>query len=745
MELRELAQGLEFDDPPLKIDAVRPEVESLFDDGEADKARLRLQECLEWDDSVRSADENAWLYQRLGDAYRVLGKTEEAVTSYERAYELDPRDVDVAVALSELLTEREQFDEGLHVARVVLLNHKQTLDDDEVGDLYRRMGELHEGLNEYEAARVAFEKALVKTPDDPKALTGLLRVVAEVGEPGDVVEARLKLIRGLDDPRARSTALVGLGNDWIEEFNDRGRALDTFEEAVNEWTQNMQAVERIADVAADLEDWRRVCRAYFTLHMLAEDPEQKAQYLIDSSEVARDELWEPEKALAGFRKALEWDPTRLDAFTAVTSILVDARDWERLEEAYVQVIASNAEEPDADRQVLGVLWQKLAELYQEHLDRPGDAIFAYSQAIDQLPNNTDLRKRFVALAEEDEEHLDEAAEQLRKLIELEPDTPEWIDRLGRVLLRQKKVDRAYCMFRALRARGESLEAKPAQFLERFDKNIAKSVDGQITPSVLKRHIFADGMSSTLNNCFSLLKQGLQKWVGESRRKLGLGWRDDVDMSKPLAFVNFYKKIGAALGYVDLPTLWRKPEQQGLINGALDKGGVVVGDDLLGSGRDRYIAFVVAKQLFLFMDPFYLTTIRQVSELKAFFLCGMALVRPETGLADQFEQEKAYKKAYKSLRKKVKGEDREELRRCIDQLTSDGDDVDIGPWLEAIEDSANRVGLLFCDSIDVARECLADEPNSISRCSVDQRIDDLTRYSISERYLSLRPQLGIEVA
>ena len=745
MQIERMVEELEFGESPEAFGAMRSEVDGLFEGGEPDKARLRLEACLENNDDVRTAGENAWLYRRLGDAYRTQDQTDDAIGAYRRVLEFDPGDKSAALALSELLTQRQQFDDGLDVVRLVLLNHRRQMSDSDVAALYVRTGQLYEGLEELEQARQAFEKALVKAPEDKQALTGLLRVVAAVGKPGDVVEARLKLIRGLDEARARSMALVGLGDDWIEQFNDPGRALDTYEEAMTEWPENQRAISRIADVAADMGDWRRVSRAYFTLHVLSDDPEQKAEYLIESSDVARKELWEPEKALAGYRNALEWDPTRLDAFTAITSILVDARDWESLEEAYVQIITANTERDDADAQLLGVLWEKLAELYNDHLQRIDDAIFAYQQAIEYKPERIDLRRSLVELAEEREAHYEVASRQLRILMEEQPQESQWIDRLGRVYLRREQVDRAYCMFRALRAGGHSLDTKPAQFLERFDRGMAPTVDGQINPSMLKRFIFSQDMSSTLNNCYSLLKQGLKKWVGESRRKQGLGWRDDVDMSKPLAFVNFYKKIGAALGYIDLPTLWRKEDQRGLVNGALAKGGLIVGDELLGSGEERYIAFSVAKQLFLYLDPFYLATIRSRSDLKAFFLLAVALVRPETGLSEQFQREKTYKKAYKYLRKGIKGEDRRELERCVQELTRDGDDVDIGPWLESIEDSANRIGLLFSDSLQVARQCLEDERDSISNRSVEVRFQKLVDYSVSERYLSLRSQLGIEVA
>ena len=740
-EVQQLAEGLEFDAVVPDLDSVRPHVESLFDQGEADKARLELQKRLEHNDDVRSAEQNAWLYRRLGDAYREVGKVDEAIEAYERSYEIEPRDRDVSLTLSELLMNQQRFSDGLDVARVVLLNHKRDMPDSEIGEMYRRIGELQEGRGELEDARVGYEKALVKVPENQEALAGLLRVVGDVGQPGDVVEARLKLIRSLDDAEARSRALVKLGDDWKQKFNDDGRALDTYEEAVADWAQNRRAIESIADVAADLDDWRRVCRAYFTLSVLADDPEEKADYLIQSSDVARDELWETEKALAGYQKALEWDATRLDAFKAVTSILVDARDWEKLEEAYLRVISANNDAEGADPKLLGVLWQKLGDLYSEHLERFEDGIFAYEQALEHLADQQALRRRIVELAETRESQLDVAAKHLRVLIDDESDNGDWLDRLGRVYLRKKAVDRAFCVFRAMQARGDGLDTKASGFLDRFGSKIAPSINRQINPSIMSRYIFAPGMSSVLNECFSVLKIGLHKWVGESRRKYGLRRRDRVKLKESLAFVNFYKKVGSTLGYVELPKLWKKEDQVGMVNGALTPEGFIVGEDLLASAREKHIAFVVAKQLFLFLDPFYLATIRPMTDLQGFFLRAMALVREDEALQAQFKKDSAYK----ALRKNIKGLDRKRLRRSIEQLTDGKDEVVLGPWIEAIEDSANRMGLLFCDDLEVAEECLRLETETLGQRSTSERMQALIDYSLSEKYLSLRPELGLQVA
>ncbi|MFW5967968.1 MAG: hypothetical protein ACOCV2_10635, partial [Persicimonas sp.] len=452
---------------------LKAEAVEFIDAGEIEKACATLGEAAEAPDSTRYLDENIWLYRRLGDLHRVLDEEQEALDAYREAYRLDPRRREVLEPLAELGTSLDANEEAADALRALLVHHREELSEERRAWVHRTLGAHYESNDELERARHAFEKALQNAPDDQRALTGLLRVVGAVGEPNDVIDVRRKLIKSLDDQKARSMALVAMGDDWRDTFNDPWRALDTYEEALGEDYRNERALESIATVARQIGDWRRVSRAYFTLARLTDEPEQKAEWLIKSSKVAREQLWEPEKALNGFRRALELDPTRLDAFKEVTSLLVDAEDWTQLEAAYLQLIAANQERDDADERLLTVLWQKLGDLYAGHLGQRDEAITAYDRASDLSPRNAALHERVIELAEESAEHADLALEHLRELRRIDPSRLELLERIGRVFLRREEIDPAYCHFRTYDFRGGHLSQKARNFVERLESPMVR--------------------------------------------------------------------------------------------------------------------------------------------------------------------------------------------------------------------------------------------------------------------------------
>ncbi len=720
------------------LNKVRERYDEFVGAGNLDHALMLLEQISRWPDSTRYIDDNLWLYGKLGDMNRALDHEDEAMDAYARGFELDPRELAILQPYSELLFHHERSEKGLEVVQALLLHHKRALPSEEVGAIYRRLGAFYEGVEKWGKARAAYEKSLDMVPGHAQALNGLLRVVAQIGEPIDVVRVRQKLIRTMEDPIARSDALVALGDDWAYALNDPGRGLDTYEQAVVEHKENKVALQRLADVGSEIGDFRRVSRAYFTLSQLADDSAEKADYIIKSSLVARDELWEPDKALAGFKLALQLDPSRLDAFKAVTSLLVDAKDWEELEAAYVQLITANVEAGNEDPNLMAVLWKNLGENYKNNLKRESDAIFAFGQASDRVPNSIEFHEAVADLAEDNQHHLDEALKHLRAIFELDSSRVDALDRMGRVFLRQKEPDSAWCMFRAAGYLGHPLDEKAKAFLDRFDTALFRSVNRPMTPDIYNRFIFPRTMDVALSEVFRYLKVGLQEWAGESHSKHGLKRKDRVKLDEPLAFNRIYKSIGNTLGYQNLPELWRKPEQQGLVNGALVPEGMIAGDDILGSGREEYTAYIVGKQLFLFLAPFYLAAVRRASDLQVFMILGAAYVQNNLN----FEKSKEMESALKAIKKKVKGKDLDGLKRAVDKIS--GRETDIPGWIECVEDTANRVGLIFCDDLGAAREYMEEDPDPISQRTIDERMLELVKWSVSEQYLQLREELGIKL-
>ena len=71
-------------------------------------------------------------------------------------------------------------------------------------------------------------------------------------------------------------------------------------------------------------------------------------------------------------------------------------------------------------------------------------------------------------------------------------------------------------------------------------------------------------------------------------------------------------------------------------------------------------------------------------------------------------------------------------------------LDVSRWLEGLDHTANRLGLLICNDLIAAAQSIRNESMIISRASVSDRIQELILFSISDEYFQLRQSLGLSI-
>jgi hypothetical protein len=69
---------------------------------------------------------------------------------------------------------------------------------------------------------------------------------------------------------------------------------------------------------------------------------------------------------------------------------------------------------------------------------------------------------------------------------------------------------------------------------------------------------------------------------------------------------------------------------------------------------------------------------------------------------------------------------------------------ISTWRSATDLTANRVGLILCNDLQIAARAIATEKTPQSTLSAKERLRDLLAYSVSEEYFSVRRHLGLSL-
>jgi hypothetical protein len=147
-------------------------------------------------------------------------------------------------------------------------------------------------------------------------------------------------------------------------------------------------------------------------------------------------------------------------------------------------------------------------------------------------------------------------------------------------------------------------------------------------------------------------------------------------------------------------------------------------------------------LFLSLEPFFPVGLRPVGDLQAFLLLAAQLVDPDA----EAERTESMEKAYRMVSEHVTGARRKRLADALRATTADGGrEIELREWLEAVDEAANRVGLLFCNDLNVAARRIRSRQTTVSQRGIGARIESLADWSIDEDFLQLRRQLGIAVS
>jgi hypothetical protein len=89
-------------------------------------------------------------------------------------------------------------------------------------------------------------------------------------------------------------------------------------------------------------------------------------------------------------------------------------------------------------------------------------------------------------------------------------------------------------------------------------------------------------------------------------------------------------------------------------------------------------------------------------------------------------------------------ERDSLRLVVQKFIEDGAKADLKRWMQAVDVSGARAGLLLCADLEIAKKIIAAEPQLPGDLSPPDKLKELIVFSVSEQYLALRKALGIAI-
>lgn len=311
---------------------------------------------------------------QLTELYDRLEQTENSMRVWEHLYALSPDTVlgqkNVLLGLEHRLGASGRHAERAKLLQAALARLQQGLGDAELErHLLIELGRvLQEFLQKPDEAKRTFEEVLTKWPDEKLALSLLLPLYSQAGQPNELRRALTALLGLSPEAAERSRYLFQLG-ELCDKQGEGDEAYRLFGEAFFLDPANRGAFTAFERACYRRQKWPEVLRMYDTALRLIETQKTRsyrpADLYLRRGQVQLQYLQQVDTALASYLKALESDAENDATQATLERIYAGRNEWHELLAAYerrAQLVRDDGKRVDILRRAARVATAKLRDV-----------------------------------------------------------------------------------------------------------------------------------------------------------------------------------------------------------------------------------------------------------------------------------------------------------------------------------------------------------------------------------------------
>ena len=564
--------------------------------------------------------------------------------------------------------------------------------------------------------------------EDGNRLAAAVQKATDDGK--DIRELCDELLGKMNSPDTRAGLFIGIGDHYLVNCGNEAEATEFYTQALNEKIDSVAALQRLLAIAEHANDWTQAVEQVQTLIMSVNDDAARIKYMLKQAWIESTMLNDTNNAVKHLREVLSIDPSNMDAFVRIAGIFEKQGKFESLKLLIAKLTSSKKAQYI---NYAAAICKKFGDQMLAKDDIEG-ASEAYQLATDLLPKNIGLHTVLAKLYESDEMTLEKAVVENRRILAYTLEHPTAMQDLARCYRALGKFDESLCTYRVLNALDpQNEEAKT--IVDKFaDKDIQIT---QKMPDEVWYHIIPSSLDNSIVQIMKYCTKIIGDMFSNDFSTYKINERDShIDISADTTFNNTIRNQTEALGFAEVPLLYRCDRFSGVTNAYFTNRSFLIHPNCLSGRTHKELAFMTAKALLLMRPEFYLLQLGP-HNVELILRTIFQTIKPSLGLELDKNQMQVSNYLLSALTP--------ELYKVLAGLVKDVYDRNaFNPslFVESVEDFANRTGLLFCNSISVVEQLLTEESNAISNRTPNERLRSLIIWAISEDYFAVRQKLNI---
>jgi tetratricopeptide (TPR) repeat protein len=719
-------------------DAMSPLVDSYVANGR-DADAFPLLQTLVARSEKRERDEQHRLASMLGETATKLGQADEAVSAYERAYDIDNDDSPTLKGLAASYFRAERWDDAFKYHQLLLVQHRDALGRDEITEVFYRLGVVKREQGEDKKARNMFDKSLEEDTHFVPALEAMVALQTAEGDWDSVVQYKKRILDVADEPSARAALLVELGDLWQEKLKDADAAAEAFTESLDIEPDNHVVLHKLLMAYQSAERWSEAIDIIERICGIEERDDAKAKYTYTVGVVLRDKLEDEDAALERFNEALDLDSTQLKPFEAINKLLNERKDWKALERAYRKMLHRIINQGNNDLE--HNLWHTLGIIYRDRQRNFDAAAESFKMAAGLKPDNAVDHEILAELYATMPDKTEEAIAEHQWLLAADPNRLDSYRALYKLYFDARAYDKAWCIARTL-TYFQKADEEQQKFYQQYKQDREIQPKTRLSNENWVKDLMHVDQDIYISKIMEVIAPAVRASLAVTDKKLNLHKRKPEDLANPsLALARQFKLAQDVLS-VSIPVrLFIQKELSGALRdeSRSNPPAVITGYTLLSGYRPVDLAFVCGRHLTYYRGEHFIRTMyKSHTELRTLLLAAMRVVGMGGGDA-------SVESTAKQLAKHMDQAHLDVLKQVVRKFVDSGGKADIKRWMQATEITSLRAGLLLCDDVDTAvrmTQQIASE--STADLAPRDKVKELVIYSISESYFRLREQLGIQI-